>query len=217
MIAIIIFTMAAIFLGLRLYSVLGSRTGHEQSLPRPEEKVAAPQPDVRLPGDNRDFARTVAQTAALAEEKALSGIRAIAAADRSFQLAEFVDGAKAAYGMILSAFWKGEIDSVAPYVSDDVRQAFADAAQERADAGEVLDNRLVAIERAVISGAELTNGTARVTVRFDADIAAVTRDREGVVIAGSLTDAIATHDVWTFQRDLRSSDPNWMLVETDEA
>lgn len=81
----------------------------------------------------------------------------------------------------------------------------------------MLDNRLVEIEQAVISDATLEGRTARITVRFDADIAAVTRDAEGHVVAGSMTDAVETHDVWAFTRELRSRDPNWKLAETDEA
>ncbi len=100
---------------------------------------------------------------------------------------------------------------------DDVYEAFASAIAERKTAGQVLDNRLVTIETAVIENAKLVSGTASVTVRFDADIAAVTRDTDGNVVAGSLTDAVPTHDVWTFSRQMRSGDPNWTLVETDEA
>ena len=81
----------------------------------------------------------------------------------------------------------------------------------------MLDNRLVSIERAVIADASVSGRDARITVRFDADIAAVTRDGEGNVLAGSLTDAVETHDVWTFARTLKSSDPNWKLADTDEA
>ena len=77
--------------------------------------------------------------------------------------------------------------------------------------------RLIAIERTVIEDARLSGRVAEIDVRFDADIAAVTRDKEGNVIAGTLSDAIPTHDVWTFRRDLKSQDPNWMLVETDHA
>ncbi len=73
------------------------------------------------------------------------------------------------------------------------------------------------IERAVISEAAVEGKVARITVRFDADIAAVTRDQDGNVVAGSMTDAVETHDIWTFARNLRSDDPNWKLVETDEA
>ncbi len=216
MTAIIIFAAAALFLGLRLYMVLGSRTGHEQSFPRPEEPKPAPV-DLKPANEGRDLVRQAVNAATLAEENALTGIRAIAAADRSFQLDEFIEGAKSAYGLILDAFWKGDLDSVSRFVSADVRDAFAEAAAEREAAGEVLDNRLVAIERATVAAAELTNGEARITVRFEADIAAVTRDREGVVVAGSLTDAITTQEEWTFARALRSADPNWVLVDTDEA
>jgi predicted lipid-binding transport protein (Tim44 family) len=69
----------------------------------------------------------------------------------------------------------------------------------------------------VIADASVSGRDARITVRFDADIAAVTRDAEGNVLAGSLTDAVETHDVWTFARTLKSSDPNWKLADTDEA
>jgi predicted lipid-binding transport protein (Tim44 family) len=69
----------------------------------------------------------------------------------------------------------------------------------------------------MIEDAELRGRTASITVRFDADIAAITRDEAGEVVAGSLTDAVVTHDLWTFRRTLGSADPNWLLVETDEA
>ncbi|HMT43180.1 MAG TPA: Tim44/TimA family putative adaptor protein [Chakrabartia sp.] len=216
MTAIIIFALAALFLGLRLYMVLGSRTGHEQSFPRPEEPKAVPAELKPVP-ESREFVRRAVNTATLAEENAVTGLRAIAAADRTFQLDDFIEGAKGAYGMILDAYWKGDLDAVSRFVSDDVRTAFAEAAAERAEAGEVLDNRLIAIERATVVGADLTDGDARITVRFEADIAAVTRNSEGVVVAGSLTDAIVTQEEWTFQRSLRSADPNWLLVDTDEA
>ena len=81
----------------------------------------------------------------------------------------------------------------------------------------MLDNRLVSIERAVIDAVRVEGQTAAVVVRFDADIAAVTRDADGTVIAGSVSDAVSTHDVWTFARNVRASDPNWILIETDEA
>ena len=146
-----------------------------------------------------------------------TGLRAIAAADRSFNAAEFIEGAKQAYKLILEAFWAGKEEDFRAFVSDDVREAFADAMAERTSQGHVLDNRMVRIERAVISDAKFIGGTAEITVRFDADIAAVTRDTEGKVIAGSLTDAVPTHDAWTFARSMRSNDPNWLLTDTDEA
>ena len=79
-----------------------------------------------------------------------------------------------------------------------------------------LDNRLVAIDQAVISEAQAERGAAILTVRFEADIAAITRNAEGQVVAGSLSDAVQTRDLWTFRRQIGSRDPNWLLIETDE-
>jgi len=100
---------------------------------------------------------------------------------------------------------------------DDVYEAFRDAIAARAEAGETLENRLVSIERSSIDSAILTGQMAVISVRFDADIAAITRDADRVVVAGSMTDAVQTRDLWTFSRLIRSDDPNWILIETDEA
>ena len=85
---------------------------------------------------------------------------------------------------------------------DEVRAAFEAAIDEREAAGHVLDNRLVAIERAAIEDARLDGKVAEIEVRFDAFVAAVTRDKDGELVAGSMSDAVPTNDIWTFQRDL---------------
>ena len=125
-------------------------------------------------------------------------------------------GAKAAYRMVLDAYWKGELDAVKSHVDGHVLEAFTDAAAQREKEGLTLDNRLVAIEQAVIAEAALERTVAVITVRFEADIAAVTRNKSGEVVAGSLSDAVQTRDLWTFRRDLAARDPNWLLIETDE-
>ncbi|KAK0348759.1 hypothetical protein LTR94_035929, partial [Friedmanniomyces endolithicus] len=102
--------------------------------------------------------------------------------------------------MILEAFWKGDEATLEWLTERDVREAFAQAIADRKAAGHVLDNRLVSIERAVVTEASVEGGVARVSVRFDADIAAITRDADGNIIAGSMSDAVETHDVWTFLR-----------------
>jgi predicted lipid-binding transport protein (Tim44 family) len=206
--------MVAGFLAMRLYSVLGKRTGHEQPLPRAAEErpaLAVVPRTVEAVPDAREMANRNL------EPKAEPGLRAIVAGEPGFDVARFLEGAQAAYRMVLEAFWKGDEDALAELAVDDVRAAFVEAIEARREAGEVLDNRLVSIERALIADASLTGREARITVRFDADIAAVTRDAEGTVLAGSLTDAVETHDVWTFARTLKSSDPNWKLADTDEA
>jgi predicted lipid-binding transport protein (Tim44 family) len=143
-------------------------------------------------------------------------VRALLAADPSFDVARFLEGAQGAYRMILEAFWKGELDSVRGFLDPEIAGAFDEAIAERQAAGQRLDNRLIAIEQALIAAANTSGKVATITVRFEADIAAVTRDAEGNVLAGSLSDAVQTRDRWTFRRDLASSDPNWILVETDD-
>ncbi|WP_298814536.1 Tim44/TimA family putative adaptor protein [uncultured Sphingomonas sp.] len=211
---VVLLAMVAAFLALRLYSVLGKRGGHEQSLPRAaEERIAAAAP-ARTVENVPDVRGTTVRPF---DSGAEAGLRAIASAEPGFDVTRFVDGSQAAYRMILEAFWRGDEDALADLVVPDVRQAFVEAIEARRDAGHVLDNRLVTIERATIVSASVEGRQAQIAVRFDADIAAVTRDTEGNLVAGSLSDAVQTHDVWTFTRTLKSADPNWMLADTDEA
>ncbi len=210
---IVILAMVAAFLALRLYSVLGKRTGEEHTFVAPLDPLPTP---AAIPGEApRAIAAPESDT--VYEPNAAAGVRAIIAADSSFDVARFLEGAKSAYRMILEAFWQGDREALATMVGGDVLTSFEAAIAERAAAGHVLDNRLVNIDKAVISAASLDGKVANVTVRFDADIAAVTRDADNNVIAGSLTDAVPTHDAWTFTRTVRSADPNWLLTDTDEA
>jgi predicted lipid-binding transport protein (Tim44 family) len=212
---IVILALVALFIGLRLYSVLGERTGHEQQpILKPAESDARAAPQVTQPAvaqpapvDSGDLAYV---------PTAGPGVRAILAADPSFDVARFLEGAKSAYRMILEAYWKGELDALKGHVDDHVYEAFAGAVEQRQKDGLTLENRLVTIDQAVISEATLERGVAILTVRFEADIAAVTRNSDGQVVAGSLSDAVQTRDLWTFRRDTGSRDPNWLLIETDE-
>lgn len=214
-VGIVLLAMVAAFLALRLYMVLGKRSGHEQTLPKPAEERLAPAPALRsLPEPALEPNQP---SDSVIEPGATAGVRAILSADPGFDVARFLDGARNAYKMILEAYWKGDQDELAWLTGAEVRDAFGEAIADRRQKGLVLDNRLVSIERAVISAARVEQRTALVTVRFDADIAAVTRNADGQVVAGSLEDAVPTHDVWTFSRNLRDKDPNWILVETDEA
>lgn len=213
---IVILAMIAAFLGLRLYSVLGRRAEHEEE-PIPQrfdagDGTKAPKPSLP-PGQQtqrpqREFAGVPAATE--------RGIREIATADRRFDLLPFIDGAKSAYGMILEAFWRGDKAELKELCDDDVYQSFAAAIDAREAAGETLDNRLIRIEETGIHSATLDGRIARIAVRFVADIATVTRDRDGNVIAGSLDDAIESRDIWTFSRDVTAAGPDWLLDETDE-
>ena len=214
-IEIVLLAMVALFVGLRLYSVLGRRTGHEQQpILRPAETAPAAEPAAPAP----DVVSERPEASGLVyEEAAAPGIRGIVSADPGFDVARFMEGAQAAYRMILEAFWRGDREELRNLSAPEVFATFEAAIAEREASGHRLENRLVAIERAIIQDARLNGRVAEIDVRFDADIAAVTRDSEGNLIAGTLTDAVPTHDVWTFRRTLGSDDPNWLLVETDEA
>lgn len=211
---IVLLAMVALFVGLRLYAVLGQRTGHEQRPVTRPEAASAPEP-AATPADAAPERKDPGNL--VYEEGAAGGIRAIISADPSFDVARFLEGAQAAYRMTLEAFWRGDREELGFLASRAVCESFDEAIREREEAGHTLDNRLVQIERAVIEDARLSGRTAEIEVRFDADIAAVTRGKDGEVVAGTLTDAVATHDVWTFRRTLGSDDPNWILVETDAA
>jgi predicted lipid-binding transport protein (Tim44 family) len=220
---IVILAMIAAFLGLRLYSVLGRRAEHEEEpipgrFDAPGESAGAPrQPSPRIgdrptalqPARPREFPGVP-----LAIER---GLRDIAAADRRFEANAFLEGAKSAYRMILEAFWRGDREELAQLCDKDVYEDFAAAIEAREAAGETLDNRLVRIEEARLEAANYDAPMARITVRFVADIAAVTRDSNGTVVAGSLDDAIEARDVWTFSRNVEADGPDWLLDETDEA
>ena len=214
---IVILAMIAAFLGLRLYSVLGRRAEHE------EESI----PQRFDAGDNASAPGSIAPQAtqpvpprAIELEGVMPaverGVREIAAADRGFDISQFMQGAKGAYEMVLEAFWNGDRETLRDLCDDDVYEGFIAVIDEREAAGHTLDNKLIRIEETRIHSASLDKRMARIAILFVADIAAVTRDADGNVIAGSLDDAIESRDVWTFSRNVGSNDPNWLLDETDE-
>jgi predicted lipid-binding transport protein (Tim44 family) len=213
---IVLLAMVAAFLGLRLYSVLGRRAEQEEEsvpqrfdaddkaagLARPAAVAAVPAPrPVELQGVMPAVER---------------GIREISSADSRFDLTQFLEGARGAYRMVLEAFWQGDRETLRELCDDDVYAGFIAALDAREAAGETLDNTLIRIEEVRIHSASLDGKMARIALLFVADIAAVTRDKDGNVIAGSLDDAIESRDVWTFSRNITARDPNWLLDETDE-
>ncbi len=213
---IVLLAMVAAFLGLRLYSVLGRRAEQEEE--------AVPQ---RFDSDDKPagIPRAAVPTPAVAPRPAElegvmpaveRGLREIAAADSRFNLGQFLEGARGAYRMVLEAYWAGDRDTLRELCDDDVYAGFVSAIDARDAAGETLANKLIRIEETRIHSASLDGKVARIALLFVADIATVTRDKDGTVIAGSLDDAIESRDVWTFSRNTASRDPNWLLDETDE-
>ena len=217
--SIVLLAMIAAFLGMRLYSVLGKRTGHEQEpvLPRRDDR-AAPSP-VRLEdGETTSPSVGAPDTSGLVYEPAAEiGLRQLLASDRNFDAGRFMEGAEAAYRMILEAYWKGDRDTLRDLCDDDSYEAFVEAIEARDARGEKLENRLVGIDSAKITAVDMDRKEARITVRYQADISAITRDADGKLIAGSMSDASQTDDLWTFRRAIGSDDPNWLLDEIEAA
>ena len=216
MLEIVLLAMVAAFLGLRLYSVLGRRAEQEE-----EPAVQRFESDDKPAG-----IRPAAMPASVAPPRPVElegvmpaverGLREIAAADSKFNLAQFLEGARGAYRMTLEAFWKGDRETLRELCDDDVYAGFVAAIDAREAAGETMDNTLIRVEEVRIHSASLDGKVARIALLFVADIAAVTRDKDGTVIAGSLDDAVESRDVWTFSRNITARDPNWLLDETDE-
>ena len=212
---IVLLALVAAFLGLRLYSVLGKRTGHEQE-PVTRQPLDVGAPVIRQPVGGGDSAAALPQgDISNVDLAAQSGLRAIANADRQFDAGLFIEGGKSAYKLVLEAYWKGDKDTLKFLCDDDVYESFATEIDGRNARGETLENRLVRIDEARIIDSSFDHPVARITLRLDADIASMVKDAEGNVIGGSMTDAVETHDVWTFMRDVKSGDHNWKLDETD--
>ena len=219
---IVVLAMIAAFLGLRLYSVLGRRAEHEEETLRGRlDAPAGGSPVATKPAVDADHhplnQPLRPRDVPFASPEIERGLRDIAAADRRFDVQQFLAGAQGAYRMVLEAFWRGDKEELAQLCDRDVYEGFVAAIDARAAAGEVLDNRLVRVERTEIVSASYQAPIARVAVRFTADVAAVTRDAAGTVIAGSLDDAIEARDLWSFSRNVTSGKPDWLLDETDEA
>jgi predicted lipid-binding transport protein (Tim44 family) len=206
---IIIFAMVALFFVVQLWRVLGQRTGSERppSLPTATERVAAPPQNV-VPLPQRVLPST--STADPVE----AGLQAIREADPGFQPAEFVAGARHAFELIVQAFAAGDTPTLRPLVSDDVFDTFAEAVRHRLQSKETVETRIVRLAEPVIAEARLDGRTAFVTVRYVSAQISVTRSADGAVVEGDPVEAIDRTDFWTYSRNTRASDPNWILVAT---
>ena len=210
---IILFAMVAAFLVLRLRSVLGRRTGNEQRRQDPLLRRAEAPADKVVPFGNRTAAPPPLVTATPADAVA-AGLERIRGADPGFDATQFLEGARAAFEMIVAAFAAGDKSQLRPLLSDDVYKPFASAIDERANAGETLETRILQLKRLDIVEAGLAGRVARVTVKFVSDQTNVLRAHDGSIVDGDPDHAIEKTDFWSFARDTRANDPNWVLEAT---
>ena len=226
----IIFLALAVFIFLRLRSVLGQRTGRERPPYDPysaRDVVRSPASDkvVSLPPRATETAARPAEPAPPAADRwkdivesgsnAAVGLDAIAAADRAFDAKHFIAGARAAYEMIVTAFAAGDRKQLRTLLSREVFDGFDAAIGERERRGETAETRFVSIDASTVTAAELRGGVAQITLRFISKLVSTTRDRAGAVVDGSAEKVTDVTDVWTFTRDVSSRDPNWKVVATE--
>jgi predicted lipid-binding transport protein (Tim44 family) len=226
----IIFLALAVFIFLRLRSVLGQRTGRERPPydpyaarersrpPAGNDKVVAlpnrtPEPAPRLAEDSKPADRW--KGIAASDSQVAKGLDAIAADDKAFDPKHFLGGARAAYEMIVTAYAEGDRRALKNLLARDVYDGFDSVIKEREARGETVETRFVSIDATDIIGAELRGRTAQLTVRFVSQLVSVTRNKSGAAIDGNPDRVTDVTDVWTFARDVSSRDPNWKLVATE--
>jgi len=229
----VIVIVIAIVVLFRLRSVLGTRTGNErsplqraqQNQPKPanDEKVtpirpAAAQP-APVPADpDRRALKLDAEIELLShgDAQVASGLKAIGEADPTFSPKTFLEGAKAAYEMIVTAFAQGDRKTLKTLLEKEVYDGFDKAIAERETLGHTIDFTFVGLPKVEIAEAELDRRDARVAVRFNAEVVQATKDKDGQLIDGNAEQVQTIADEWTFARSPKSRDPNWKLVATNQ-
>lgn len=224
----VIFLVLAVFIFLRLRSVLGTRTGNERPpydpYARREAQQAGPNDNVVTLPPRTDSPLDPPAPAAERFKGAYEpgadvekGLTDIAGVDPSFDAHVFVQGARSAYEMIVTAFASGDTKTLKPLLSKDVYESFASTIADRERRGEIVETTFVSIDKAKIRGAELVGSNAEVEVRFSSQLVTVTRDKAGAVVDGDPEKVVEVVDIWAFARDVGSRDPNWKLVRTESA
>jgi predicted lipid-binding transport protein (Tim44 family) len=228
----IIFLALAVFIFLRLRSVLGQRTGSERppydraardvvrgaqdnnvvSMPGAVIDQPPPAPSAEMPPAVDRWKNLAQPGSQLAQ-----GFDAIAAQDTSFDPQHFISGARGAYEMIVLAFANGDRRALKDLLSSEVYESFESAIKDREKHEQKTETRFVSIDKAELVGAEVRDRTAALTVRFVSQMISVTRDKTGTIVDGNPDKIADITDVWTFARDSSSRDPNWKLVGTGSA
>jgi predicted lipid-binding transport protein (Tim44 family) len=215
---LLLFAMIAAFLVLRLHRVLGRRTGHQRPPEAKPREADSGDRVIQLPD------RTGARAAAGAEDgpppppagagRTGAGLTQVKIADPEFDESQFLDGARAAFEMILGAFANGDKRQLKQLLAPSVLEGFTAEIDRREKAGEQLETTLVSFILADIVGARMEGRKARVTVKFMTEQVNVLRNAAGEVVEGDPATVAKITDVWTFERDTRTRDPNWLLAET---
>lgn len=203
----------AIFLILRLRSVLGTRDGFETPAARPTDSAAANRRDFEVieGGVDSDITDHVEDGS-----KAAKDLAAMKMAEPGFNVSEFLHGARGAYEMILMAFERGDIDEIKPFLSEDVFESFAEVVAAREAQGLVVEAEFIGLREMTLQDASFnrSSGEGELSVRFVSEMTSVVRNAAGDIIEGNPNEYKRQKDVWSFARIMGSDDPNWILVAT---
>lgn len=232
----LIFLVLAVVIFFKLRSVLGQRTGNERPPFDPYSRGKANEADAasndkvvalpRRPSANDDAAAAPAPTGTAGEDQRIAAVAApgtplaaaltaIIAADRNFDPQQFIDGARTAYEMIVTAFAQGDRKALKPLLGREVFDGFAGAISEREARGETVEFNFVGFEKVELVDAALKGSTEQVSVKFVSKLISATRNKAGEVVDGDPVHIADVTDIWTFARDISSRDPNWTLVATE--
>ncbi len=213
---IIILGAIAAFIILRYRSMLGDKTGRDPSdMAKRQQQTEELERIIQLP-QKPELAKPIIPTVTFDgfTGEVRESLRAMNRIDPELTPDNFLDGAKSAFEMVLEAFRERDHDTLKMLLDKPLYQQFADAIKKDEEKGEKNETTLVAITKAEITEAKLVGNKATVTVSFTSDQIQITRDKDGNIIAGDASEEIEIDDTWRFSRDLKSSDPNWTIIDT---
>ena len=213
LIELIILAGIAVFLFLRLRSVLGTREGFEK--PRMQPKNDAPKRDFKVidGGEDKDITDNVDKNSKSAE-----ALKLIKSEDENFTVNEFLSGARSAYEWILMSFEKNEIDEIRELLSEEVAEAFDAVVDQRVSQGLTIEAEFIGIREMKLVEATYSSNTktAEISVSFVGEMTSVVKNSSGEIVEGDSKQIKRQKDTWTFSKYIKSSNPNWLLVATGE-
>lgn len=214
MIQIIILAAIALFLVLRLRSVLGTREGYEkptENLPKPASRERPAFDVIEGGGPDRDISDFIEPDSDAG--KALAEMKRV---DRSFTVAQFTHGARQAYEMLVMAYEKGDLETLRQFLSPEVFETFESAIKEREAKGYVVEANFQGVSEVKLADARFdpATGEGEIAMRFLGELTSVVRDSEGRIVEGSPNELRRQRDIWTFSRVMTSDNPNWLLTGT---
>ena len=215
LIQLLVLAGIAVFLILRLKSVLGTRDGFEKP-PLPQQDVRSSSRrdfEVIEGGPDRDIIDHVDE-----HSPAADALARMKRAEPSFGVADFLGGARGAYEMILMGFERGDLADIKPFLSDDVYETFAEVVEAREAQGLTIEAEFIGVRELSLTDATFdeATSTAEISVKYVGELTSAVRDRSGEIIEGSTTQMKRQKDVWTFARKMGADDPNWQLIATGE-